>query len=287
MRRWYDNLAGGSPITAVENARVLNRYLTAHGLNPGQLLELAKKDRRAVEDQRSMASRQKREAETTMSSTGSGREECGTISRPDEHVVAKKCRNHDTSGSLTGTLSPWERDTLGMRLKIPISCLLVSVLSIASGAMAVAPCPPLAYAVSFSAPLCNITIESDPALSIGYLWWFNYVNQSYDQASKHLGRTATPTEPVTYRDRDANEMVSHSDVIEVWQGTACGGGFPVRFGPNPTNGTVEQDLFMQDGYHYACGSGGQDLTVWFIVAVVILITVPAVLFLMLRRRRSH
>lgn len=82
-------------------------------------------------------------------------------------------------------------------------------------------------------------------------------------------------------------MVSHSDVIEVWQGTACGGGFPVRFGPNPTTYTTEQDLLLQDGYHVACESGGQDLTVWFIVAVVILITVPAVLYLTLRRHRGR
>lgn len=59
---------------------------------------------------------------------------------------------------------------LGRRPKVLICCLFVSVLSIASGAMASAPCPPLAYAVSFSAPLCNITIESDPALPTGYLW---------------------------------------------------------------------------------------------------------------------
>jgi len=51
VRLWYDNLSGGSPITAVENTRVLNRYLAAHRLTPGELLAMAKKDRRAVEDQ--------------------------------------------------------------------------------------------------------------------------------------------------------------------------------------------------------------------------------------------
>src|SRR3972149_3551979 len=51
VRRWYENLARGSDITAVENARVLNRYLAAHRLTPNQLVVLATKDRRAVEDQ--------------------------------------------------------------------------------------------------------------------------------------------------------------------------------------------------------------------------------------------
>jgi len=50
FRRWFDNLARGSEATAVERARVLYRFLTFHGLSPRALVDLAKKDRRKVED---------------------------------------------------------------------------------------------------------------------------------------------------------------------------------------------------------------------------------------------
>ncbi|RLI46746.1 site-specific integrase [Candidatus Bathyarchaeota archaeon] len=50
FRRWYDNLARGSEATAVERARVLYRFLRIHDLSPRVLVDLAKKDRRRVED---------------------------------------------------------------------------------------------------------------------------------------------------------------------------------------------------------------------------------------------
>ena len=50
FRRWYENLARGSEVTANERARVLYRFLRAHDLNPRELVEMAMKDRRNVED---------------------------------------------------------------------------------------------------------------------------------------------------------------------------------------------------------------------------------------------
>ena len=50
FRRWYEDLARGSGVTANERARVLYRFLNAHGLSPRELVELAMKDRRKVED---------------------------------------------------------------------------------------------------------------------------------------------------------------------------------------------------------------------------------------------
>jgi len=50
FRRWYDNLARGSEATAKENARVLYRFLKAHDMTPGELVELGRSDRRGVED---------------------------------------------------------------------------------------------------------------------------------------------------------------------------------------------------------------------------------------------
>jgi len=50
FRRWYDNLARGSGATAAERARVLYRFLKAHGLSPRGLVDLAREDRRRVED---------------------------------------------------------------------------------------------------------------------------------------------------------------------------------------------------------------------------------------------
>jgi len=50
VRRWHENLARGSSATAVERARVLYRFLRAQGLTPSGLVNLAKQDRRRVED---------------------------------------------------------------------------------------------------------------------------------------------------------------------------------------------------------------------------------------------
>jgi hypothetical protein len=50
FRRWFENLARGSEATAVERARVLYRFLRVHDLSPRALVDLAKKDRRNVED---------------------------------------------------------------------------------------------------------------------------------------------------------------------------------------------------------------------------------------------
>ena len=50
FRRCHDNLARGSVYTARSRARVLYRFLRLHGLSPRQLVELAKRDRRRVED---------------------------------------------------------------------------------------------------------------------------------------------------------------------------------------------------------------------------------------------
>ena len=51
FNRWYQNLARGSQTTAQERARIINRYLKHHNLTPRELVENAKHDRRAVEDQ--------------------------------------------------------------------------------------------------------------------------------------------------------------------------------------------------------------------------------------------
>lgn len=50
FRRWYENLARGSQGTATERARVLYRFLNAHSMAPNALVDLAKQDRRRVED---------------------------------------------------------------------------------------------------------------------------------------------------------------------------------------------------------------------------------------------
>ncbi len=51
VRRWHENLARGSPVTADENIRVLYRYLRRFGMTPRELSDRAKVNRRAVEDQ--------------------------------------------------------------------------------------------------------------------------------------------------------------------------------------------------------------------------------------------
>lgn len=50
FRRWYDNMARGSETTAKEHTRILYRFLSKHDLTPKRLVEIAKKDRKLVED---------------------------------------------------------------------------------------------------------------------------------------------------------------------------------------------------------------------------------------------
>jgi hypothetical protein len=50
FRRWHENLARGSHATAVERARVLYRFLVIHDMTPSAFVDLAKQDRRKVED---------------------------------------------------------------------------------------------------------------------------------------------------------------------------------------------------------------------------------------------
>src|SRR2546425_12782133 len=49
--RWYDNVARGSDTTAVDRIRLLARYVAYHHTTPGKLVERAKKDRKAVENE--------------------------------------------------------------------------------------------------------------------------------------------------------------------------------------------------------------------------------------------
>ena len=50
FKRWYDNLARGSIITANENARVLYRFLNMHQMTPESMIDQAKRDPRKYED---------------------------------------------------------------------------------------------------------------------------------------------------------------------------------------------------------------------------------------------
>lgn len=50
VRRWYDNLARGSPVTAEVNLRRLSLFCEKHGLTPKSLAALGRKSRRKLED---------------------------------------------------------------------------------------------------------------------------------------------------------------------------------------------------------------------------------------------
>jgi hypothetical protein len=50
LRRWYDNLARGSPITAKTNARTLIRFCRLVELKPSEMVEAATNNRRVFED---------------------------------------------------------------------------------------------------------------------------------------------------------------------------------------------------------------------------------------------
>jgi integrase len=50
FRRWFNNIARGSRVSAFEAARILYRFLRHHEMTPKTLADLAKKDRRKVEN---------------------------------------------------------------------------------------------------------------------------------------------------------------------------------------------------------------------------------------------
>jgi hypothetical protein len=52
FRRWYENLSMGSKLTGKEGARMLYRFLKNHEdiSTPRDLVEIARRDRREVED---------------------------------------------------------------------------------------------------------------------------------------------------------------------------------------------------------------------------------------------
>ncbi len=50
VHRWYDNLFRGSPITAEVNLRRLSLFCEIHGLTANTLVEMAKNDKKKVED---------------------------------------------------------------------------------------------------------------------------------------------------------------------------------------------------------------------------------------------
>ena len=50
IRRWYDNLARGSPLTAEGRLRRLGRFCEMHEMTPTQIVDLAVKDLRIATD---------------------------------------------------------------------------------------------------------------------------------------------------------------------------------------------------------------------------------------------
>ena len=64
--RWYDNVARGSATTAIDRIRLLARYVAFHHTTPGKLVERAKKDRKAIEDQLSDFARRAGESDDAL-----------------------------------------------------------------------------------------------------------------------------------------------------------------------------------------------------------------------------
>jgi hypothetical protein len=50
VRRWYDNLARGSPVTAEVNLRRMGLFCEEHGLMPRGLVALGRRNRKKLEN---------------------------------------------------------------------------------------------------------------------------------------------------------------------------------------------------------------------------------------------
>ncbi len=50
VRRWYDNLARGSVLTANNSLRCIDKFCETHGMSPTELADLGVRDLRAVTD---------------------------------------------------------------------------------------------------------------------------------------------------------------------------------------------------------------------------------------------
>ena len=159
------------------------------------------------------------------------------------------------------------------------------LLSAAVIASATSPCPPLSYTVTESSPLCVITLTQDAGLTLTQVWWQPLrANATWVQASQHVGRTATATEPVTYLDNDNNSLVSASDKLEVWNG--CGGDLPIGFGASADSLGGTQTLHLTNGFSLTCGGTPTDWVTPTVVTLAVLLGVGvfATVFLVLRRR---
>lgn len=121
------------------------------------------------------------------------------------------------------------------------------------------------------------------------MWWRNvWTNGTWEQATQHLGRTASSAERVTYIDSNSDGRVSPSDAIQVWV-SSCSGELPVGLGTNATAFAYQQNITLTSGYTFTCipeGPGAVPPVVLGLVAAVI-IAVPVGLVLVLRRRRSR
>ncbi len=159
------------------------------------------------------------------------------------------------------------------------------LLAVAGIASASSPCPPLSYTVSESSPLCVVTLTQRGGLLLSQVWWQPWpVNDTWVQASQHVGRTATATEPVTYQDNDRDGFLSAADTLEVWNG--CGGDLPLGFGASADSIGGWQTLHLTNGFGLTCGGTPTDWVTPTIVALAVFLAVGvfATVFLVLRRR---
>ena len=182
------------------------------------------------------------------------------------------------------------------RLAFPLA--IAALLSWTGAVAAVSPCPPVSYVVTYSSPLCNVTLlPHSGSLPLGNVWWAAWwrgapnftTGEGFERASDHVNVSATSLEQVAVQDRDGDRNLTEGDVLEVWSPGGCGGDLVVYLGPNATAFNGQLSLHLEAGYMSPCGTIGPDpLYPLVLVAIAVAaVAIPLVIVLIRRRRRLH
>ncbi len=162
---------------------------------------------------------------------------------------------------------------------------------------AVSPCPPVSYVVTYSSPLCNVTLLAHTGpLPLGHVWWAapwtGPVNvttgEGFERASDYVNVSATSLDQVTVQDRDGNRNLTEGDILEIWSPGGCGEDLVLYLGPNATAFNGQQWVYLEAGHISSCGTGGPDpMYPLLLVAIAAAALAIPLAILLVRRRRPR
>ncbi len=182
------------------------------------------------------------------------------------------------------------RASVGSRVVLAGTLAVLASLGAMAGAadpaIATPPCPPMEYAVAFSAPTWSVTVLNNLPWPLTYTWYLSPWNGSYVSLADHVGRPASTAERVTFQDRDGSGNLSGSDELQIWDE---GGGLrllQLATGANVSSLGTWWGIRLEDGYRFVCATGPRGIDFVLLGAIVGLgVGIAAVPFVVWRVRR--